>query len=208
MIAKLSGRLDSTGLDHAVIDVGGVGYLVFCSGRTLARLGPVGGAVAVLVDTHVREDAITLYGFAESGEREWFRLLITVQGVGARVANALLSVLSPDDLTRSIAAQDKTALTRADGVGPKLAARILAELKDKVGGIALGPAALAGSAAPAGASIPESGALGDAVSALVNLGYGRTEAFGAVMAAGKELGTAAGASALIRQALATLGRDR
>ena len=208
MIAKLSGRLDSTGLDHAVIDVGGVGYLVFCSGRTLSRLGPVGSAVAVLVDTHVREDAITLYGFAESGEREWFRLLITVQGVGARVANALLSVLSPEDLTRSIAAQDKTALTRADGVGPKLAARILAELKDKVGGIALGPAALAGSAAPAGASVPESGALGDAVSALVNLGYGRTEAFGAVMAAGKELGTAAGASALIRQALATLGRER
>jgi len=208
MIAKLSGRLDSTGLDHAIIDVGGVGYLVFCSARTLSRLGPVGSAVSVLVDTHVREDAITLYGFAESGEREWFRLLITVQGVGARVAGALLSVLSPDDLTRAIAAQDKVALTRADGVGPKLATRILSELKDKVGGIALGPAALAGSAAPAGASVPESGALGDAVSALVNLGYGRTEAFGAVMAAGKELGSAAGASALIRQALATLGRER
>ena len=208
MIAKLSGRLDSTGLDHAIIDVGGVGYLVFCSARTLSRLGPVGSAVSVLVDTHVREDAITLYGFAESGEREWFRLLITVQGVGARVAGALLSVLSPDDLTRAIAAQDKVALTRADGVGPKLATRILSELKDKVGGIALGPAALAGSAAPAGASVPESGALGDAVSALVNLGYGRTEAFGAVMAAGKELGSAAGASALIRQSLATLGRER
>ena len=162
MIAKLSGRLDSTGLDHAIIDVGGVGYLVFCSARTLSRLGPVGGAVSVLVDTHVREDAITLYGFAESGEREWFRLLITVQGVGARVAGALLSVLSPDDLTRAIAAQDKVALTRADGVGPKLATRILSELKDKVGGIALGPAALAGSTAPAGASVPESGALGDA----------------------------------------------
>ena len=208
MIAKLSGRLDSSGLDHAVIDVGGVGYLVFCSGRTLSRLGPVGSAVSVLVDTHVREDAITLYGFAESGEREWFRLLITVQGVGARVANALLSALSPDDLTRSIAAQDKTALTRADGVGPKLAGRILSELKDKVGGIALGPAALAGAAVSAGASVPEGGALGDAVSALVNLGYGRTEAFGAVMAAGKELGSAAGVSALIRQALKSLGTER
>ncbi len=208
MIAKLSGRLDSTGLDHAVIDVGGVGYLVFCSARTLSRLGPVGGAASVLVDTHVREDAITLYGFAETGEREWFRLLITVQGVGARVANALLSVLSPEDLTRSIAAQDRTALTRADGVGPKLASRILSELKDKVGGIALGPAAQAGSAAPAGASVPASGALGDAVSALVNLGYGRTEAFGAVMTAGKELGSTAGASTLIRQALKSLGADR
>ena len=208
MIAKLSGRLDSAGLDHAVIDVGGVGYLVFCSSRTLSRLGPVGGAVSVLVDTHVREDAITLYGFAETGERDWFRLLITVQGVGARVANALLSVLSPEDLTRAIAAQDKTALTRADGVGPKLATRIVSELKDKVGGIALGPAAVAGSATPAGASVPESGALGDAVSALINLGYGRSEAFGAVMAAGKELGPAAGASALIRQALASLGRER
>ncbi|MEI6559742.1 MAG: Holliday junction branch migration protein RuvA [Rhodospirillaceae bacterium] len=208
MIAKLSGRLDSAGPDHAVIDVGGVGYLVFCSGRTLARLGPLGNAVSVLVDTHVREDAITLYGFAESGERDWFRLLITVQGVGARVANALLSVLAPEDLTRAVAAQDKTALTRADGVGPKLATRIVSELKDKVGGIALGPAALAGAAAPAGASVPEGGALGDAVSALVNLGYGRTEAFGAVMAAGKELGSAAGASALIRQALQNLGRDR
>ena len=208
MIAKLSGRLDSTGTDHAIIDVGGVGYLVFCSARTLSRLGPVGGAASVLVDTHVREDAITLYGFAEGGEREWFRLLITVQGVGARVAGALLSVLSPDDITRAIAAQDKVALTRADGVGPKLATRILSELKDKVGGIALGPAALAGAAVPAGASVPEGGALGDAVSALVNLGYGRTEAFGAVMAAGKELGSAAGASALIRQALATLGRER
>ena len=208
MIAKLSGRLDSTGLDHAVIDVGGVGYLVFCSSRTLSRLGLVGGAVSVLVDTHVREDAITLYGFAESGERDWFRLLITVQGVGARVANALLSVLAPEDLTRAIAAQDKTALTRADGVGPKLATRIVSELKDKVGGIPLGPAAVAGSATPAGASVPESGALGDAVSALINLGYGRSEAFGAVMAAGKELGPAAGASALIRQALASLGRER
>ena len=208
MIAKLSGRLDSTGSDHAVIDVGGVGYLVFCSARTLTRLGAVGTAVSVLVDTHVREDAITLYGFAEAGEREWFRTLITVQGVGARVASAILSVLSPDEVTRAIAAQDKTALVRADGVGPKLATRILSELKDKVGGIALGPAATLGSATPAGASVPEGGALGDAVSALVNLGYGRSEAFAAVMSAGKELGSATGVSALIRHALKALGSER
>ncbi len=208
MIAKLSGRLDSTATDHAIIDVGGVGYLVFCSSRTLARLGPVGSAVTVLVDTHVREDAITLYGFAETGDREWFRLLITVQGVGARVANALLSMLSAEELTRAIAAQDKTALTRADGVGPKLAGRILSELKDKVGGIALGPATITGSTAPSGASIPESGALGDAVSALVNLGYGRSEAFGAVMMASKELGSTSGASALIRLALKRLGTNQ
>ncbi len=211
MIAKLTGRLDSSGADHAIIDVGGVGYLVFCSARTLSRLASGAdtgsGAVSVLVDTHVREDAITLYGFAEAGERDWFRLLITVQGVGARVANALLSVLSPEDLTRTIAAQDKTALTRADGVGPKLASRILSELKDKVGGIALGRATQ-GAATPAGASVPESGALGDAVSALVNLGYGRTEAFGAVMNAGKELGSTAGASALIGWALKALGSAR
>ncbi|MEI7609787.1 MAG: Holliday junction branch migration protein RuvA, partial [Rhodospirillaceae bacterium] len=146
--------------------------------------------------------------FAESGEREWFRTLITVQGVGARVASAILSVLSPDEVTRAIAAQDKTALVRADGVGPKLATRILSELKDKVGGIALGPSAAVGSATPAGASVPEGGALGDAVSALVNLGYGRSEAFAAVMAAGKELGSAAGVSALIRHALKALGSER
>ena len=151
MIAKLSGRLDSLGADHAVIDVSGVGYLVFCPARTLGRLGALGTAVTVLVDTHVREDAITLYGFADAAERSWFRLLITVQGVGARVALALLGVLGPDDLVRAIAAQDRAALVRADGVGPKLATRILSELKDKAGGLALGPAAVAG---PAGGGAP------------------------------------------------------
>lgn len=208
MIAKLTGTLDSAGADHAVIDVGGVGYMVFCSGRTLSRLGAIGARVAVLVDTHVREDAITLYGFAEASERDWFRLLITVQGVGARVANAVLSVLGPDELVRVIAAQDRAALTRADGVGPKLATRILSELKDKVGGIALGPAALATATTPAGAKTPEGGALADAVSALVNLGYARTEAFGAAIAADQEVGPAATVSALIRQSLKSLGAER
>ncbi len=210
MIAKLSGRLDSLGADHAVIDVGGVGYLVFCSARTLTRLGAVDAAVTVLVDTHVREDAITLYGFADGAERSWFRLLITVQGVGARVAHALLGVLGPDDLVRAIAAQDKAALIRADGVGPKLATRILSELKDKVGGLALGPAATTagptGTGLPPAAATPEAAAVGDAVSALVNLGYGRSEAFAAALAAVKALGPTATLSALIRHSLQALGR--
>ena len=210
MIAKLTGILDSVGADHAVIDVGGVGYLVFCSARTLNGLGATGQRVIVLVDTHVREDAITLYGFADGSERDLFRLLITVQGVGARVANALLSVLSPDDLLRSIAAQDRVALTRADGVGPKLATRILSELKDKVGGAFLGPAAAAATpVALAGAvKVPDGGALADAVSALVHLGYARTEAFGAAMTARQALGPEAAVPALIRQSLKALGAER
>ncbi len=213
MIAKLSGRLDSVGADHAVIDVQGVGYLVFASARTLSRLGAVGGAVTVLVDTHVREDAITLYGFADTGERDWFRLLITVQGVGARVAMAVLGVLSPEDLVRAIASQDRTALIRADGVGPKLATRILSELKDKAGGIALGPAAAPMPTTAAGGTGSEPAALetapvGDAVSALVNLGYGRSEAFAVAMAAARTLGAGAGLSALIRESLRVLGQQR
>jgi Holliday junction DNA helicase RuvA len=169
-------------------------------------LGAVGNAAAVLVDTHVREDAINLYGFAEATEREWFRLLITVQGVGARVAQAVLGVLGPAELLRALAAQDKTALLRADGVGPKLATRILSELKDKAGSIALGPTAGAAAAkAGGGAAVPDGGARGDAVSALVNLGYGRSEAFSAVMKAETGEGAGAGASALIRAALKLLG---
>lgn len=177
MIAKLRGLLDGIGPDHAVIDCGGVGYLVFCSRRTLSALGAIGDPVAVHVETHVREDHIHLYGFADGAERDWFRLLTTVQGVGVRVALSILSVLAPDALTLAIAAQDRAALARADGVGPKLAARVVLELKDKVGGIGTAaPAALpAAGAAPAG-----DGVAADAVSALVNLGYGRTEAFAAV----------------------------
>ena len=208
MIAKLTGRLDSLGADHAVIDVNGVGYLVFCSARTLSRFGAPGSTVTALIDTHVREDAITLYGFADTGERDWFRLLITVQGVGARVANAVLGVLGPDELVRAIAAQDRTALTRADGVGPKLATRLLSELKDKVGGLALGPTATAAGTGSGAAVVPTGGPPGDAVSALVNLGYGRTEAFAAVMAADKALGADATAATLIRQSLQLLGTQR
>lgn len=203
MIAKLKGLVDSTGDGFAVVDVAGVGYLVFCSNRTLGRLAP-GEAAEVLVETHVREDHIHLYGFVEAAERDWFRLLTTVQGVGARVALGILSVLAPDELVRAVAAQDKVPLTRAAGVGPKLAGRVVSELKDKVGGLALGSAAaVEGPAVPAAAQAPAS-ATADAVSALVNLGYGRSEALGAVAHASGKLGHEADVAALIRGGLAEL----
>jgi Holliday junction DNA helicase RuvA len=197
MIAKLAGLLDSAASDSAVIDVGGVGYLVFCSARTLAQMPIKGAPVSLLIETHVREDHIHLYGFADTGERDWFRLLTTVQGVGARLALAILGVLGPDDLVRAIAASDKAGLARAPGVGPKLAGRIAAELKDKVGSITLGPAA---------ASLPDQGAEADAVSALVNLGYRRAEAFEAVVAASRRLGGGAPVGALIRAGLQALSQ--
>ena len=202
MIAKLTGVLDSTGTDWAIVDVAGVGYLVFCSSRTLASLPGVGKAASLAVETHVREDHIHLYGFADAADRDWFRLLTTVQGVGARVALAVQSVLSATDLMQAILVQDKTALTRASGVGPKLAGRIVAELKDKVGGVALASPA----AAPAGAAAQaeSGGPVTDAVSALVNLGYRRAEAFGAVAHAAQALGPEAGIEALIRAGLKEL----
>lgn len=203
MIAKLTGLLDSTGLDWAIVDVGGVGYLVSASARTLRRLQAPGGPVSLLTEMWVSEDNIQLFGFADTEERDWFRLLTTVQGVGARVALNLLSALSPADLTNSIAAQDRTSLCQADGVGPKLAARILNELKDKVsvfGAAAPAPAAGKGTAAPAGPA----GSVADAVSALVNLGYKRVEAFTAVNAVVQRLGPEAGVSDLIRAGLKEL----
>lgn len=204
MIARLKGIVESQGLDHCVMDVGGVGYLVFCSRRTLGRL-TTGETIALHIETHVREDHIHLYGFLETGERDWFRLLTTVQGVGAKVALAILSVQAPDGLATAIAAQDRTALTRAEGVGPKLAGRIVAELKDKVGTIALGPAGRIDSApVPAGRQPEAVSATADAVSALVNLGYGRSEAFGAVATAARKLGPGAEVSALIPAALKEL----
>src|SRR5262245_34797557 len=198
MIAKLTGVLDSKAADAAVVDVGGVGYLVFCSARTLGRLPAAGGAVNLFVETHVREDHIHLYGFSDAAEREWFRLLTTVQGVGAKLALAILGILSAPELTQAIAAQDRASLTRASGVGPKLGARIVAELKDKVGGVALGPVAVV-----AGATEP-TGPVADAISALVNLGYRRTEAFGAVAQAAKRLGPNAALDVLIKAGLKEL----
>jgi len=204
MIAMLRGILDSVSDDAAIIDVGGVGYLVFCSRRTLDSMPPPGNAVRVLVETHVREDHIHLYGFLQPEERSWFRLLTTVQGVGARVALSILSVLSSDQLLTAIVAQDKAPINRAHGVGPKLAARVVSELKDKVGGIALSaPAAFAvPGALAAGKGVPNE----EAVSALVNLGFSRTEAFGAVARAGQSLGAAAAVDDLIRSGLKELAR--
>jgi Holliday junction DNA helicase RuvA len=204
MIAKLAGLLDQIMPDGAVIDVGGVGYLVFCSTRTIGQLPAPGGAARLLVETHVREDHIHLYGFIDAVERDWFRLLTTVQGVGARLALALLSALSPDQLALAILSQDKATLARADGVGPRLAARIANELRDKVGGLATAaPATVAASPAAIG---KEAGAAADAVSALVNLGYRRAEAFGAVAAAARKLGEAAALDALIRAGLQELAQ--
>jgi Holliday junction DNA helicase RuvA len=198
MIAKLTGVVDSKSADTAIVDVGGVGYQVFCSARSLDRLPAAGGAISLFIETHVREDHIHLYGFIDAAEREWFRLLTTVQGVGAKLALAILGVLSSGDLTQAILVQDKTSLTRASGVGPKLAARIVAELKDKVGGIALGPVAAVAAATEA------SGPVADAVSALINLGYRRTEAFGAVAQASKRLGPNAALDLLIKAGLKEL----
>ncbi len=194
MIAHLKGRLDSTGIDHAVIDVGGVGYLVGASARTLSSIGPVGEAAMLHTEMLVSEDSIRLVGFASADERDWFRLLTGVQGVGSRVALAILSALEPADLMRAIASGDKAMVARANGVGPKLAQRIVMELKDKVGGIVLAPGAGGGVAASAGAGA-------DAVSALLNLGFRPAEANAAVAAAEDELGAGASLDALVRLAL-------
>ncbi|HLT77670.1 MAG TPA: Holliday junction branch migration protein RuvA [Ferrovibrio sp.] len=203
MIAKLSGLLDSVAETFCIVDVGGVGYQVFCSARTLRALPRPGEAVKLHVETHVREDHIHLYGFVSETERGWFTLLQTVQGVGSRVALAILSALSPDELASAIASGDKAMLNRCDGVGPKLAARLITELKDKVGGIAFAaPAPAAGAPAETGGG----GAVADALSALVNLGYKRAEAFGAVTAAARSLGDKADVSALIRAGLKELAR--
>jgi len=198
MIAHLKGILSSTAADHAVIEVAGVGYLVGASARTLDSLGAVGEAVLVHTEMLVAEDSIRLMGFATASERDWFRLLTGVQGVGARVALAILSALAPDELARAIAAQDKTMVARANGVGPKLAERIVRELKDKVGGIALGT--------PGGATMPSGGAAADAVSALLNLGFRPAEASNAVAAADDELGPGGTLDALVRLALRKASR--
>ncbi|MBP7136099.1 MAG: Holliday junction branch migration protein RuvA [Sphingomonadaceae bacterium] len=198
MIARLSGLLAESAADHAVIDVGGVGYLVQASTRTLSVLGAVGGQVMVFTEMQVREDAMTLFAFGSAGERDWFRLLSGVQGVGGKVALAILSTLDADELSRAVATEDKAMVARANGVGPKLAQRIVMELKDKVGGVALGPAGALPKAA--------GGAASDAVSALANLGFRPAEAGAAVAAAEAELGTGATLDALVRLALKKAAR--
>ncbi len=196
MIAKLKGRLDSVGIDHAVIDVGGVGYLVSASARTLSALGPVGEAVTIHTEMLVGEDFMRLVGFASGEERDWFRLLTGVQGVGAKVALAILSGFEPADLHRAVAAQDKAMVARANGVGPKLAERIVRELKDKVGGVVPGLGSASGAAPVAGG-----GHQADAMAALTGLGFKPAEASAAVSAADAELGAEATLDALVRLAL-------
>lgn len=205
MIARLKGIFAESGAGHVIIDCGGVGYLVFCSARTLARMPSRGEGTQLHIETHVREDHIHLYGFTETAEKDWFRLLTTVQGVGAKVALAILSVLSPDDLMQAIAAQDKALLTRADGVGPKLAARLVTELKDKTGALTLGATtAVLSQDRKTGTNSSTAAPLQDAVSALVNLGYGRSEAFGAASRAASKLGDKVQVDALIKAALREL----
>ena len=190
MIASLTGVLETVAEDFAVVDVSGVGYLVFCSGRTLANLPQPGEPVRF---------HINLYGFAEAGERDWFRLLTSVQGVGAKVALAILSAIGSEELIQAVSAQDKTVVSRANGVGPKLAGRIVLELKDKVGGLV--PSGLSASVRGAPSSGDESE---DAISALVNLGFQRTDAFGAVVRAAEKIGEKAGVDDLIRVGLQEL----
>jgi holliday junction DNA helicase RuvA len=202
MIATLAGILDQIAADGAVIDVSGVGYLAFCSTRTLGRLPPVGGPVRLLIETHVREDHIHLYGFVDAAERDWFRLLTTVQGVGARLALAVLSAIGPEELSLAILAQDRASLARAEGVGARLAARIVNELRDKAGSLAMARPLAASSPVPP----PGEGPAADAVSALVNLGYRRAEAYGAVAAAAQRLGAEAATDALIRAGLQELAQ--
>ncbi|MFO1173132.1 MAG: Holliday junction branch migration protein RuvA [Hyphomicrobiaceae bacterium] len=206
MIGKLRGLVDGTGEDWVILDVGGVGYEVACSGRTLAWLQTQTGEVTLSIETHVREDQIRLFGFRTSDEREWFRLLQTVQGVGAKVALSIMGTLGPTDLANAIALQDKAAI-RAPHVGPKLAQRILAELKDKAPALSA-----AGIALPQGAKAVAAPADGparvsaEAVSALVNLGYQQLQASAAVSAALKELGADAKTEQLIRRGLKELAR--
>ena len=198
MIAKLRGLLDSFGADHALIDVQGVGYLVAASTRTLSQLGAIGGEVMLHTEMQVSEDAIRLIGFATAEERDWFRLLTSVQGVGARVALGILSALTGDELHRAIASGDKAMVARAQGVGPKLALRIVTELKDKAGGVVLG-----GGGAPLAAP---TGVSADALSALVNLGFRPAEASAAVSKAEAELGPGPSLDALVRVALKKASR--
>jgi Holliday junction DNA helicase RuvA len=193
MIARLTGKLAETSADGAIIDVQGVGYLVQASARTLDALGPIGGDVVVLTELQVREDGWTLFGFANAGEREAFRQLTSVQGVGGRVALAILSVLGPEELATAVSRSDKAMVARANGVGPKLAQRIVNELAGK-----LGSPALAGAI---GGAPPRGGPAADALSALANLGFKPAEASAAVTAANEELGPDASLDALVRLAL-------
>jgi Holliday junction DNA helicase RuvA len=205
MIGKLKGVIDSYADDHVILDVHGVGYVVQCSTRTLQKLPRPGEAASLSIETQVREDAIRLFGFSSDAERDWFRLLQSVQGVGSKVALAILSTLRPTELANAIAMKDKAAISRTSGVGPKLAERICVELKDKApafGSIDPAVVKLAGDLDEGRAKGP----VKDAISALVNLGYGQPQAAAAVAAASAALGESAETGALIRQGLKELAK--
>ncbi len=199
MIGKLTGTVDSLGEDFVILDVQGVGYIVHCSGRTLQKLPRPGEIAALAVETQMRDDSIKLFGFVSDAERDWFRLLQSVQGVGAKVALAVQTVLDAAELAAAIARQDKAAIARAPGVGPKLAARIAAELKEKASTMGGGTALRAGASQPLAAQ--------DALAALVNLGYGRPQAAAAVAASLAALGESAPAPELIRFGLKELAKQ-
>ena len=205
MIGKLKGVIDSYGEDSVILDVNGVGYEVHCSARTLQALPAAGEAATLSIETYVREDVIKLYGFVSDSERAWFRLLQTVQGVGAKVALSVLSTLRPSEIATAVAMRDKAMVARSPGVGPKVAERIVTELKDKAPALAdIDPAVvhLAGSLDEKRAPKP----LADAVSALVNLGYGQPQAAAAIAAASRAAGEGADTATLIRQGLKELAR--
>ena len=205
MIGTLRGIIDSYGEDFIIVDVNGVGYVVHCSARTLQALPPAGDPVALSIETHVREDQIRLFGFLSDVEREWFRLLQTVQGVGTKVALAILGTMKPADLASAIALRDKAAITRTPGVGPKVGERIVTELKDKAPAFTnVDPAVvrLSGEIEDKRAPRP----VADAVSALVNLGYGQPQAAAAIAAASREAGEGAATAQLIRLGLKELAK--
>jgi len=200
MIAKLRGVLDSVGEGSVVLDVGGVGYLVYCSSKTLSQLTPQGKSIVLIIETHIREDHIHLYGFLDEVEREWFRILTSVQGVGAKVGLGVLSVLSPNQLSDAILSQDKSMVSRAPGVGPKLAARVISELMDKVVGLEK----LSVSVPLTNDDEQAHGKVEDAVSALTNLGYQRGDAYRAVKGVMSTIGDDLAVEDLIREGLKEL----
>src|ERR1700693_1751995 len=205
MIGKLKGIIDSYGEDSVILDVNGVGYLVHCSARTLQALPAAGGPVTLAIETHVREDQIRLFGFLLDGEREWFRLLQTVQGVGTKVALSILGTLKPADLASAIALRDKAMVARSPGVGPKVAERIVTELKDKAPAYAdVDPALVRLSGALEEKRAPQP--VSDAVSALVNLGYGQPQAAVAIAAAARSAGEGADTKSLIRLGLKQIAK--
>ncbi|SIQ37979.1 Holliday junction DNA helicase subunit RuvA [Rhizobium sp. RU20A] len=205
MIGKLKGTIDEIAEDHVVLDVHGVGYVAYCSARTLGKLGSAGEAAVLFIETYVREDQLRLFGFLSALEREWFRLLQSVQGVGSKVALAVLSTLTPGELANAIALQDKTTISRAPGVGPKVAVRILTELKTRAPAFSGEAAASIGFKQEIGEGVA-SAPVADAVSALTNLGYSRDQAANAIAAALKNGGEGADSAKLIRLGLKELAR--